>query len=212
MNIQSIYPLLQMQRMNTNRNNSYYQAYPSAFQQLIQEYLTEYANKPGYTQIPAEHFLENTEKTQQTPTIRSQIGSLHTKHADYPKTADKKIASIVEEAASTYQVEAKLIDAVIQTESNYNQHATSHAGAQGLMQLMPATARGLGVENAFDPYENIFGGTKYLSQMLARYDGNKSLALAAYNAGPGNVDKYNGIPPFKETQSYVQKVLGKYLM
>lgn len=116
------------------------------------------------------------------------------------------VGVIIDEMANKYGVPASLITKVIETESNFDVKAVSPSGAMGLMQLMPKTAEGLGVKDAFNPRDNIEGGVKYLSQMLKRY-GNVSLALAAYNAGPGNVDKYGGIPPFKETQNYVRKIL-----
>ena len=121
-----------------------------------------------------------------------------------PATAS--LDQIFEEASRTYHVPKDLIKAIAKAESDFNPNATSGAGAQGIMQLMPATARELGVTDAYDPYQNIMGGTKYISQMLAKYDGNVTLALAAYNAGSNNVAKYGGVPPFKETQNYVVKV------
>lgn len=110
--------------------------------------------------------------------------------------------------AYKYEIDAKLIKAVIATESCFNPKAVSRVGAQGLMQLMPATARQLGVSDSFDPQQNITGGVKYLRMMMDRFDQNQQLALAAYNAGPNAVTKYNNqIPPYKETQHYVKKIM-----
>ncbi len=118
----------------------------------------------------------------------------------------KNYSNIISEAADKYNIPENLIKAVITTESAARNEANSPVGAKGLMQLMDGTAKGLGVSNSFDPRQNIMGGANYLSQMLTKFDGDMNLALAAYNAGPGNVEKYNGIPPFKETINYVQKV------
>lgn len=117
---------------------------------------------------------------------------------------------IIRQAAQTHGVSEGLIKAVMHTESGFNSNARSPVGAQGLMQLMPATARRFNVSNAYDPQQNIFGGAKYLGWLIKRFNGNTSLALAAYNAGEGNVAKYGGIPPFRETQDYVRRVTSRY--
>ena len=115
--------------------------------------------------------------------------------------------NIFKEAADKYNVSVSLLKSVAKAESDFNTNAVSSAGAIGIMQLMPSTAKSLGVTDPYDATQNIMGGAKLLSQLLSKYNNNTSLALAAYNAGSGNVDKYGGIPPFKETQNYVKKVL-----
>ena len=117
--------------------------------------------------------------------------------------------SLIKEAAARYQVDPRLVAAVAQTESGGNQEAVSPAGAVGVMQLMPETAAGLGV-NPYDKRQNIEGGAKYLRQMMDTFGGDVQKAVAAYNAGPQAVKEYNGIPPYRETQDYVNKVLDIY--
>lgn len=122
--------------------------------------------------------------------------------ADYQKDISKY--------AGEFQIDAKLVMAVIRNESCFDKTAVSSAGAEGLMQLMPATAESLGVIDSFSPHQNIRGGTQYLAELIKRYNNNLSLALAAYNAGPGAVAKYDGVPPFTETQKYIKKVMKSY--
>ena len=109
-----------------------------------------------------------------------------------------------------YSVDYNLVKAVIKAESNFNPKAVSRAGARGLMQLMPATAAQMGVEDSFNPEENVHGGARYLRELLERYRGDAIRALAAYNAGPEAVDRYDGVPPFPETRRYVRQVVTDY--
>lgn len=117
---------------------------------------------------------------------------------------------IIKQASRTFGIESSFVKAVIKAESDFDHQAVSQKGAQGLMQLMPDTATVLKVKDPFDPGENIFGGTRYLSRLLKRYQNDKVLTLAAYNAGPEKVESYQGVPPFPETKTYITKVMEYY--
>ena len=120
----------------------------------------------------------------------------------------EQIDALVAQNAQTWQVDPALIKSVIANESSFDANATSPVGAQGLMQLMPETAATLGVRDPYDPSQNVAGGTRYLRSLLDRFNGDTRLAVAAYNAGPGAVEKYGDVPPYAETRTYVQNVLG----
>ena len=130
--------------------------------------------------------------------------------SDVPTSGDPNLDLIIVHAGRRQGVDPRLIHAVIWQESKYKPEATSHVGAKGLMQLMPATAKRFGCEDSNDAESNVAAGTKYLRWLLKRFDGNVTLALAAYNAGEGNVDKYEGVPPFGETEAYVRIITGRY--
>ena len=123
----------------------------------------------------------------------------------------EEINDIISEISSKHGVNDKLVRALIRQESGFNPTIVSKAGATGLMQLMPATAQSLGVTDAKDPVQNVDGGVRYLKSLMKKYNGNLILSLAAYNAGPGAVDKYGGVPPYKETQNNVKNILANYL-
>lgn len=148
--------------------------------------------------------------TGNTAAVTSGSQTNATSSGNTSSSSSTSLDAYFEEASEKYNVDVKLLKAIAHAESNFNPNATSSSGAMGVMQLMPSTAKSLGITDAYNAYDNIMGAAKVISQHLANYNGDVSLALAAYNAGSGNVAKYGGVPPFTETQNYIKKVLAYY--
>ena len=155
---------------------------------------------------PAEPTPLNQEKKTENKTNSNVLPSISPSKKALERLSQYQ--NIINNASNLYGVDKNVIKSVILTESAAKEKAVSGAKAKGLMQLIDSTANDMGVKNIWDPKQNIYGGTKYLAEMLRKYNGNLNLALASYNAGPGNVDKYGGIPPFEETKNYVKRVVG----
>ena len=171
------------------------------------------------TQTPVATTQETANNTANTDSASATSSTTGTTQTAKTTTSDSDKDSLgcpselepyFKEAAEKYNVDVNLLKAIAKAESNFNPNAVSSAGALGIMQLMPSTASSLGISNAYNAKANIMGGAQVIAANLKKYNGDVSLALAAYNAGSGNVDKYGGIPPFKETQNYVKKVMNYY--
>lgn len=171
------------------------------------------------TQTPVATTQETANNTSNTDSASATSSTTGTTQTAKTTTSDSdkdslgcpsELESYFKEAAEKYNVDVNLLKAIAKAESNFNPNAVSSAGALGIMQLMPSTASSLGISNAYNAKANIMGGAQVIVANLKKYNGDVSLALAAYNAGSGNVDKYGGIPPFKETQNYVKKVMNYY--
>lgn len=194
----------------------------------LQNYVNNFNTKIQPTTLPGQNLTSDIKPFQEIlqETAQSEFGTLLTNPAlknvqaqisqppelrDYTQTSKPQLLSMVSQISRKHGVDEKLVKAVIQQESGFNTKATSHCGAKGLMQLMPATAKTLGVNDPYNPVQNVDGGVRHLKWLLHKYNGNIILALAAYNAGSGAVDKYDGVPPYSETQNYVKKILANYL-
>ena len=208
MKVQDMQTIIELQALQslTSSSNTVQESTSSLFQEMLTSFLSDKNTLGSINTV-----LESKSAKTNNSLFFNQLTALNYSIPALPTSTPGKFEDIIQAAAEQFNVPSKLISSVIQHESNFDVTAQSNAGASGLMQLMPSTAKWLGVKNVWDPTENIMAGTKYLRQMLDKYDGDTTLALAAYNAGPGNVDKYNGIPPFKETQNYVKKIQNSLL-
>ncbi|MDP2363776.1 MAG: transglycosylase SLT domain-containing protein [Ignavibacteria bacterium] len=169
------------------------------YRKLTGENFSAEVLNPKIEPIKKQPKVEVTTNTSEIPVVKPSNQSLN-RLSNYE--------DIIRQASETYGVDKNIIKSVILAESSAKENAVSTANAKGLMQIIDSTAKYLGINNVWDPKENIMGGAKYLSELLRKYSGNLKFALAGYNAGPGNVDKYDGIPPFTETQIYVKRVIG----
>ncbi len=164
---------------------------------------------PGYTDVaPASIALVET--VPDPPPPAAPIAGLATKLVVAAEPSVAELGQLLSTAGAAHNIDSELLASVVHAESGGRAHAISRTGAEGLMQLMPGTASAVGVHDAFVAAQNVEGGTRYLDAMLTRYHDNIALALAAYNAGPGAVDKYHGVPPFRETRAYVARVIREF--
>lgn len=182
-----------------NLNSSTVQPFQAVLQESANQFGTKLTNQFG-----------SLTGIQPSTSVNAQI-STQPQLRDYAQVSKPQLLSMISQIAQKHGVDEKLVKAVIKQESGFNPKATSHCGAKGLMQLMPGTAKTLGVQDAYNPVQNVDGGVRHLKWLLSKYNGNVILALAAYNAGSGAVDKYDGVPPYKETQNYVKSILANYL-
>ncbi len=182
--------------------------YPTEQKQPVKESQSTFGAKPFNEVLKASEESKQVFKLDEPPSI--PFGALSALGRN-GKLSKSDILQLIDKTAHKYGVDNKLVRALVKQESGFNPNAKSKVGAMGLMQLMPSTAAGLGVKDPLDPVQNVDGGVRYLKSMLERFNGNKILALAAYNAGPNAVKKYNGVPPYKETQNYVRSILSMYL-
>ena len=200
--IRAMMDLQALQQLQSGNALAKSQTSTFSFTDMLEQALSN--QKVGLTaiEVPVNSTSVNSYDTPESTLVKST-------HPSY-SSSSLEIDGYIEELSAKYSIDPKLVHSIIKQESGYKSDSVSGAGAMGLMQLMPATAASLGVKDPFDPGQNIEGGVKYMKQMMDKYNGNTELALAAYNAGPGNVDRYGGIPPFQETQNYVSKVMGNY--
>jgi hypothetical protein len=164
------------------------------------------ADCANYVDVPTTN-IDHYEAASDPPPIANKGSSAPILSSAFPAHPQTNLTDVVNQASGRYRLDPDLVNSVIKAESDFNPRAVSPKGAQGLMQLMPGTASGLGVPNAFDPRANVEGGTKYLRELLERYNFDLAKALAAYNAGPQRVERFGGIPPYYETRAYVARVV-----
>ncbi|MHC9539905.1 MAG: lytic transglycosylase domain-containing protein [Vulcanimicrobiota bacterium] len=196
---------MRMQQLQCRFNSSQVSMTPSS------QGVTQASAQGGMPSIPSASNItfEQLLSTYQGAPVSGAGSASGPSRAPY-QGSEKDFEGLIKDASKTHGVDEDLIRAVIRQESGFNPNAESHCGAMGMMQLMPETAKDLGVKNAWDARENVMGGVKYLKGLLDRFDGNITKALAGYNAGPGSVEKYGGVPPYAETQNYVKNILGMY--